>query len=315
MRLNGFDGDDLTDYDLIGSNEHGTGLFAMDAAPRVDLLCVPAAPSGRDMGITTFLAAERYCERRKAMLIWDAPLSWSSPEAALINLRDSSLASQNVMTYYPRVRLRERSGRVLDGIPACGVVAGLLSQNDRGGIWNGLAGGDVQLKAGLSVVNSLTEKQILMLQRKGVNVFSRTDHGTYELCGDVTLAGPRLVSQLWQRSASRRLAFFILSSIERHTSWAGKRPRDENLWQDLNDQVSAFLTELFEQGALVGRSTAQAFSVRTGPGLQSDSSELVLRIGFALERAGEFQSYDIVHRDQGSITRPAPSVEVAQLAG
>ena len=75
INSNGSDGGELTDYDIIGSNEEGTGLFAIDAAERVNLICVPPAPSGRDLSITTFLAAERYCEKRKAMLIWDAPSS------------------------------------------------------------------------------------------------------------------------------------------------------------------------------------------------------------------------------------------------
>jgi hypothetical protein len=154
-----------------------------------------------------------------------------------------------------------------------------------------------------------------MLQRNGLNVFMRTDHGTVELRGDVTLAGPRLVSRLWQRLDRRRLAFFILGSIERHTSWAATRPRDDGLWRDLTSQVSAFLTELFEQGAFAGRTATQAFTVRTGPALQRDSSELVLRIGFALDRPGEFQAYDIVHREDRSMTRPAPPLEIAQLAG
>jgi len=232
-----------------------------------------------------------------------------------MNLRDSSLASPNVMTYYPRVCLSERSGRVQTEVPACGVVAGLLCQNDQAGVWRGLAGGDVQLKAGLSVAESLTERQIKMLLRDGVNLFSRNDHGTVELLGDVTLAGSRLVSQIWRRLDRRRLAFFILASVERHTSWAAARPRDDNLWRDLTAQVRTFLTELFEQGALAGRTAAQAFSVKTGPAMQEDSSELVLRIGFALERAGEFQIYDVVHREDGSTTRPAVALEVAQLTG
>lgn len=315
MTFNGFDGEELTDYDIVGSNDNGTGLFSLDSAPRIDLLCVPAARSGKDLGITTFLAAERYCENRKAMLIWDAPMSWNSPEAALLGLRNSSMASQNVMTYFPRVTMTERSSRVQDVIPACGVVAGLLSQNDRAGVWNGLDGGDVQLKAGLSVRETLDEKQISMLQRSGVNVFVPNARGSYELCGDVTLAGTRLVSQVWQRSHRRRLAFFVLSSIERHTAWAAKRPRDDQLWQDLTAQVTSFLTELFERGAFSGSRASQAFSVKTGPALQHDTSELILRVGFALERAGEFQSYDIIHSESESISRSARSVEIAQLAG
>ena len=249
------------------------------------------------------------------MLIWDPPSSWGSPEAALISLRDSGFASQNVMTYYPRIRLSERNGRTQDEIPASGVIAGLLSQNDQSGVWRRLEEGDMHLKAGLSLSESVTNRQVLILQRNGINAFVRTDHGTFELCGNVSLAGPRAVSQLWQRLDRRRLVFYILGAIERHTSWALARPQDDALWQCLIHQVSSFLTELFEQGALAGRRPSQAFSVKTGPALLRDDAELVLRIGFALEKAGEFQVYDIVHREDGSVTRPAPTLETGQLAG
>jgi hypothetical protein len=315
LKSNGSDGEDLTDYDIIGSNEEGTGLFALDADEQVDLLCVPPASSGRDLGITTFLAAERYCEKRKAMLIWDPPSSWSSPEAALINLRDSGFASQNAMTYYPRVRLNERSGRIQDGVPASGVVAGLLSQNDRSGVWRRLEEGDTQLKGELSSAESIADRQVLMLQRNGINTFARTDHGTFELRGNISLAGPGVISQLWQRLDRSRLSFYILGKLERHTSWALARPRDDALWQSLFHQVNSFLTELFRRGALSGQHADQAFFVKTGPALQRDDADLVLRIGFALEKAGEFQIYDIVHRDDGSETRPASPLEAAQQAG
>ena len=315
MKSSGSDGEDLTDYDIIGSDEESTGLFALDAAEQVDLLCIPPAPSGREFGITTFLAAERYCEKRKAILIWDPPSSWTSPEAALISLRESGFASQNAMTYYPRVRCKERSGPIQDGVPASGVVAGLLSQNDQSGVWRRLEEGDMQLKAALSPAESIADKEILMLQRNGINTLARTGHGTFELRGNISLAGPRAISKLSQQLDRRRLAFYILGTVERHTSWAMARPRDEAMWQSLSHQVSAFLTELFELGALVGRQPKQAFSVKTGPALQLDDTELLLRIGFALEKAGEFQVYDIVHRNDGSATRVTSPLEAAQLAG
>ena len=315
MKSSGSDGEDLTDYDIIGSDEESTGLFALDAAEQVDLLCIPPAPSGREFGITTFLAAERYCEKRKAILIWDPPSSWTSPEAALISLRESGFASQNAMTYYPRVRCKERSGPIQDGVPASGVVAGLLSQNDQSGVWRRLEEGDMQLKAALSPAESIADKEIQMLQRNGINTLARTGHGTFELRGNISLAGPRAISKLSQQLDRRRLAFYILGTVERHTSWAMARPRDEAMWQSLSHQVSAFLTELFELGALVGRQPKQAFSVKTGPALQLDDTCVLLRIGFALEKAGEFQVYDIVHRNDGSATRVTSPLEAAQLAG
>ena len=85
----GSDGDDLTDYDIIGSNSEGTGLFALDRCEQIDFICVPAQP-GRDLGSTSFLAATRYCERRRAVLIADPPWAWSTIDAALLGVRGSA---------------------------------------------------------------------------------------------------------------------------------------------------------------------------------------------------------------------------------
>jgi hypothetical protein len=315
MKANGTDGDEISDYDIIGSNEEGTGLFAVDPVDPIDLLCIPPSPSGRDLGITTFLAAERYCGRRNAMLVWDAPSSWSSPDAALMNLRQSGFASPNVITYYPRVRLAERNGRILPEVPASGVVAGLLSHSDQAGVWRRLDEAETQLKAGLSIAHPPTTRQALMLQRAGINVFTRTARGPFELQGNVTLAGSRVVSQFWQRIDRRRLEYFILTSVSQHTAWSYSRPRDVALWQALFQQVSLFLTELFDQGALVGQRPSQAFTVKIGPGLQESKSELLIRIGIAIERPGEFQFHDIVHSKHGSTTRHSPTLAATERAG
>ena len=46
-RVGGSDGEELSDYDIIGSNDEGTGLFALDRCPRIDLLCIPSPPGAR----------------------------------------------------------------------------------------------------------------------------------------------------------------------------------------------------------------------------------------------------------------------------
>ena len=103
----GSDGEDLTDYDIIGSNAEGTGLFALDRCPRIDLVCVPSPP-GRDLGSTSFVAAARYCERRRALLVWDPPWSWTSADSAVLSVRASAQASRHALTYFPRVQAARR---------------------------------------------------------------------------------------------------------------------------------------------------------------------------------------------------------------
>src|SRR5690606_4142914 len=100
MSIAGTDGGELTDYDIVGSQEESTGLFALDRAGRVDIVCVPAPPT-RDFGTTALIAAERYCRRRRALLIWDPPWSWQTSDSAVIGMRAYGFSSSNAMMYFP----------------------------------------------------------------------------------------------------------------------------------------------------------------------------------------------------------------------
>ena len=315
MSSGGSDGEELTDYDVIGSNTEGTGLFALEVARGVDLLCIPSPPSGHDLGSTALLAAERYCRQRRAMLILDPPSTWRSPETALLGIRTSSFASRNAITYFPRLQPRDGAERFPHGLPACGVMAGLLAHNDRRGVWHALDERTGQLRSGLSPVAGVDERQAAMLQRQGINVFSRSDVGGFGLHGNVTMAGPHNVSSLWQRLDRRRLAFFVLGTVQRCTWWALDEPRDEALWMKLERQVTTFLLGLHAQGALPGERAEQAFFVKVGPEIQPDEKTLVVRVGFALEKPNQFLIYDITHRADGSEARALPPLEAAQLAG
>ncbi|HEY5624242.1 MAG TPA: hypothetical protein VIV14_10820 [Gammaproteobacteria bacterium] len=311
----GSDGEELTDYDVIGSIDEGTGLFALDAVERVDLLCIPPEPVDRDFGITSFIAAERYCEQRKAILVWDPPASWSSPDSALIGIRNSGFESQNALTYYPRIWFSERNGRVRDRVPACGAIAGLLSQHDQSGVWRDLSRSDMQLKAGLSLTDSVDAHAIPLLLRSGVNCFRRNARGFAEFVGGTSLARSRSVSTLWQRLDRRRLAFFILSSVERHVASFVAGASEGVTWSDVVQQVGLFLDNLHRQGALAGAQPSQAFSVRAVAEPESGSRNALLQIGFALASPGELQFFEIFEGADGISSRRTRSVEIARQTG
>ena len=313
LSMPGSDGEELTDYDVIGSNEEQTGLFALEGIDNMDLLCIPALSSGRELGITAFLAAERYCKQRPAMLIWDPPWSWTSVETALIGMRDSGLASQNAMTYFPRVHAGETGDRYPNGVPIGGAIAGLLARNAETGVWQDLNDCDTRLKPSFRAAVEIDDRDARMLRARGVNCISDEADGVLRLRGNVTLAGSSAVARLWQRLDRRRLAFFILGMIRRYTRWAAEEPRGEALVAALEQQVSTFLNQLFLQGALAGRHPRQAYSVRVASG--GEDAELTVRVGFALERASEFQMYDVIHRQDTSEIKPVPPMEAAQLAG
>jgi hypothetical protein len=309
--LPGTDGEELTDYDVIGSNSEGTGIFALDRCEQIDLLCIPSPP-GRDLGSTSFVAATRYCERRRALLVWDPPWSWSSPSAALLGIRSSGQASRNALTYFPRVRPRGDLGRYKDGMPASGVVAGLLARCDRRGVWHSLAAEEATLKGNLAPQLDVDAQHALALQRAGVNAFVRTQPGVATLQGDVSFAGLTSAASCWRRLSVARLTSFVLRSIEHYTRWVFAASRPDELATDLERQVWIFLARLQQRAALAGRTPEQGFFVRTTPPrAQSNGIAITLRIGFAPERPNEFLTYDFRFREPTMTTEvvPVPGAE------
>jgi phage tail sheath protein FI len=307
----GSDGDELTDYDIIGSNSEGTGLFALDRCERVDLLCIPSPP-GRDLGSTTFLAAARYCERRRATLIWDPPWSWATADAAVLGSRSSGHGSRHAVTYFPRVRPRGDLGRYGSGMPACGVVAGMLARCDQVGVWHRMPPVDTTLKGGLAPLFEVGQRQAVSLQRLGVNTFVRLQPGVATLQGNVSFAGTAVVESWWQSLGIARLTAFILRSVEQNTRWVFKPEQPADLVADLERQVWIFLSRLKQREALAGATPEQAFFVRTSrPQVRravGDSRDvaLTLRIGFAPRAPNEFLTYDFRYHALSLTTEVVP---------
>lgn len=138
----GSDGGDLTDYDLIGSAERGTGIFALGQVEQFDLLYMPPPGREADVGPAAMLAAELYCRRRGAMLVMDPPSEWAGVDDAVAGIRRAGYASPNALTYFPR--LHERGDDTARA--AGGAVAGLLCRHDRKfGHWEPIDGSGLAL--------------------------------------------------------------------------------------------------------------------------------------------------------------------------
>ena len=314
MTRAGSDGEEITDYDIIGSNTEGTGLFALDACTALDFLCIPAPP-GRDLGATTFVAATRYCERRRALLIWDPPWSWMSVHSALLGVRGGEQASQNAVTYFPRVRPRGEPLRHELGQPASGAIAGILARCDQHGVWHGLPNADATLKGNLAPIVTLDEREADLLNRSGVNVFVRLQPGLAVLRGNVSFAGLTAVDGLWQSLAKSRLCSFILKSIERHTRWIFTAQLIEEVPATLERQVWIFLSRLKQRGAFAG-TPEQAFFVRTSGRVDPDNDiALTLRIGFAPEQPNDFLVYDFRFHGLSMTTEVVPVLDAERHLG
>jgi Bacteriophage tail sheath protein len=317
----GSDGDELTDYDIIGSNNEGTGLFALDQCDELDLICIPPGP-GRDLGATSFVAATRYCERRRALLIWDPPWSWSSPDATILSVRGLARTSQSAVTYFPRVRPRGEFNRYPDGMPASGVVAGVIARCDRNGVWHDLPIADATLKGNLAPLVHITDRESYLLNKHGVNTFVRLQPGVAALGGDVNCAGATSVASLWQKLSASRLVSFVLRSIERHTRWVFNAALDDDLVPTLERQAWIFLSRLQQRGAFAGGSPEQSLFVRaSAPRLPRPEEyddydvTITLRIGFAPQKPNEFLVYDFRYHERSMTTEVVPVLNAERHLG
>ena len=257
----GTDGNELSDYDLVGSRTRGTGLFALDAVEKLDLVYLPPRGREADNGPAAMLAAEMYCRERGALLIVDPRADWRSGAEAVKGLRAQGLASANAMTYFPRL-MPERGEAV--GRVAGGALAGLLCRQDRR---HGPGPGDdgIELKRSMLPALALTETDAARLARAGINAIVQDDAGRVRLTGDCTLAIGSGPYQPLSRLAVRRLCLRITNAIDRATRWSVFARPDASFVARVCEQITDYLRRLHATGAL----ESEDFVVLCNPGFTS----------------------------------------------
>ena len=309
----GDDGDELTDYDIIGSDRDGTGLFAFLRGPRIDLMAIPLPPE-RELGTTAFVAAARLCENQRVLLIWDPPGSWQSVDAAILGSRRQDYGSGNVMTYFPRIRTRGAQMRHAGGMPASGAIAGMLARRAQRGLWGQDTDTDYTLRAALTPIVDVTSREAQRLAHKGINSFVNAPGGSMQLVGRATLGTAGLGSGVSSGFDRRRLRFFILNSVEEaaiasaaETDLASSLPR-------LEGQLRRFFDELFLRGALQGRTPGQAYYLHTRQAEAGGWPRICL--GFAPGEPGRFLEYFVdLDGGQAGRIRRVRALEAEQLFG
>jgi len=242
----------LTDYDLIGCNTEGTGLFALEQVPSVDL--VSLIPDNQEIGPVALFTAERYCRARNAILLVDPPVHWHSVSDATRSARESGFASPNVATYFPRP--------VIPGEPlasALGAFAGALAARDaRDGFWSSAENTPLAMRGRFRLPFDINIEEQYALKRAGINTLRLTGSSRLELTGLVTLnRGSGCITE-WDQLHLRRTALIIIDSIARSTRWAAFQENDAGTWAELCDQVRRYLHDLFVAGALSGKNAADA---------------------------------------------------------
>lgn len=244
----GSDGQELSDYDLVGSRSNETGLFALQQIAEFDLLYLPPPGKCRDLGPASLLAAELYCRERGAMLIVDPGVDWVTPATAAAGVRDAGLASPSMIGYFPRMCERSDS----DGVPRAvgGALAGLLCKLDRTyGPWHDLDQQGMGFTRDLVAAFDVDDNDAQTLSRKGLNTIAKGPAGRARLRASVTMGRGSESHRKFASLPIRRLCLKIINTIDHATRWAIFEPDDIRLADRICAQVTAYLASLSNMGA------------------------------------------------------------------
>jgi hypothetical protein len=103
---------------------------------------------------------------------------------------------------------------------------------------------------------------------------------------------------------AKRLALFIVTSIERGTRWMLFEPNEPRTWRRATRQLELFFATLEEEGAFAGQEPRDRWFVVCDERVNREHERSLgvtnLLFGIAAGRAGEFQAWLVSHRAGGS---------------
>jgi phage tail sheath protein FI len=191
-------------------------------------------------------------------------------------------------------------------LPPSAAVAGIYASVDRArGVWKAPA--NVSVAGVVGPVEKITHEQQERLNvdttgGRSINAIRAfTGRGTL-VWGARTLAGN---DNEWRYVNVRRLFNMIEESSKKSTAFAVFEPNDATTWLKVKGMIEAYLSGLWERGALAGSTPEAAYFVNVGLGktmTQQDVLEgrMVVEIGIAAVRPAEFIILRFTHKLQES---------------
>ncbi|WP_205744378.1 phage tail sheath C-terminal domain-containing protein [Dyella sp. M7H15-1] len=186
-------------------------------------------------------------------------------------------------------------------MPPSGPSLGRYAYTDGSiGVWKAPAGvNDGAMRTVTALFMQLTDADQDTLNPNGINALRNLIN-----YGNV-IYGARTVSQdsQWTYLSVRRLFIFVEQSLRNSLQWVVFEPNDQQLWAAVTRDISAFLTTLWQQGALFGATAQEAFFVTcdasNNPPETRQLGQLIIDIGLAPVYPAEFVIIRITQKTAG----------------
>lgn len=287
---------------VVNVGRRGDVAKGLTALEPEDEIAIVAAPGYTDPA--SYDAVIAHCEKlQDRVAILDAP-----PEVTDIGLltkvattgggeggglRPRASDGGYAAFYFPAITIRDALNGELVDAPPSGHVAGIWARTDASrGVHKAPANEIV--RGALNVTYRLTREDQGVLNPVGVNCIRYFPREGIRVWGARTLAD---AASEWRYLNVRRLFNMIEESIAEATRWIVFEPNDRELWKSIKRDIGAFLTRVWRDGALMGRTAGDAFFVKcdeeTNPPEVIDAGMVVAIIGVAPVKPAEFVIFRI----------------------
>ena len=217
-----------------------------------------------------------------------------------VAMYDSAFAA----LYYPWITVENPIGQNGDRevtIPPSGHVAGLWARVDESrGVWKAPA--NEVLQGVLDVELGISQGEQALLNPIGINCIRPFGTRGIRVWGARTLTS----DPEWRYLNVRRLFNMVETAIMDGTQWVVFEPNEQRTWGAVKRNITAFLTDLWRQGALFGATADEAFFVvcdrSTMSQAEIDAGQLICDIGIAPVKPAEFVIFRIQQKTLDVVT-------------
>lgn len=298
--------------DTLTAEQMHHALDTLGAYTEYDLVCVPDIvwhalqdDAGQRMDVAALQAALLdHCEETGDRLaILD---SMRSAEPEMVEAHRRALAADNGAIYYPWLRVTDGPALTDGHVPPCGHIAGIYNRCDRRtGVHKAPA--NELIRGAIDLERTLNDDEQAPLNLAGVNclrVFTRRG---------IRVWGARTVSnrEVWRYINVRRVFLTLGRWLEYTMQEVVFEPHTPRLWDRITRDLTAYLTDLAQRGALLSGPGGANFYVKcdaeTNPPEIREVGRIVTEIGLAAAPPAEAIVVRIIHGPGGvRIEGPTP---------
>jgi uncharacterized protein len=283
-------------YPDLTSLQAPTALAPLEA---IDEISIVAAPGINDPVVWSNLID--HCENMSDRVAILDPPDLTPPadftEDSIKKMTDTDYGA----LYFPRIQVFDIVTKLTDPDSAEGEIY-VAPSGHMAGIWARVdntrgvfkAPANEPIRGALGVEYQISKSLQAGLNPYGINAI-RNINGKINVWGARTIGGDLNADTKYINV--RRTLIFLRKSIDEGTQWVVFEPNDPSLWQKIIRNVTAFLTNVWRDGALFGLTPQEAFYVKcdeeTNPPEERDLGKVITEIGVAIVRPAEFVIFRI----------------------